>query len=369
MNFVFYYPAQYRGKDDSGNPLKLANCGMFAMISALPPVSMCGGLTQKGLGLGQIGESAAISRLTAELPDFMLVGGQRDRGRAREADPIAFGVVNVSSSRPASSLEKCWPDLIPWPTPPPPPSPPPSPPSPLPPPSSPPFPPWSYSSSSGFLVLLRLVAAGSVDSFDEAARSSLRRRIARTAEVPVLAVTLLIEPASVLITATISVPTQAEGFAVSSRLSVLVGNSTAASSLLEIVLEAEPVLQVIGHEASETGSADRPYVIFLSLLVAVANLAAFAAICRRYVVETRKSLAGAWQSPAKPNASSRTAPTTAGSGSRFALIWVRLGLCSPKSAPKGSSTTTKRSGDLPAGADAATPATNSLRTHTGTCRV
>ena len=107
MNFLFYYPAQYRGVDTEGNRLRFANCGVFAVLPEVPPVTLCGGLSQAGLpALNDLG-SLGID--LTNLPGFMMLGGQRDGGEAQFVDPLRFGTPNMEAGgRPTSaSADRC----------------------------------------------------------------------------------------------------------------------------------------------------------------------------------------------------------------------------------------------------------------------
>ena len=111
MHFLFYYPAQYRGTDREGKPLRFATCGMFALTTALPPLTLCGGLSQTGLP-----DQLPIGQLPVDpnsLPDFMMAGGQKSTGADLFADPLAFGVANLPSGGTPGEADRCWPSGAP----------------------------------------------------------------------------------------------------------------------------------------------------------------------------------------------------------------------------------------------------------------
>ena len=79
MDFIFYYPAQFRGVDSDGNPQLFAFCG--AMVQEISNnfdvYTLCGGLSQTNNG-------------------FLLSGGQ-DKSNASFADPLNFGITNKNA--------------------------------------------------------------------------------------------------------------------------------------------------------------------------------------------------------------------------------------------------------------------------------
>lgn len=71
MDFIFYYPAQYRGTDSNNNPLLFAFCG--ARIDRNSLKTVCGGMGQVAPG------------------PFLTLSGQLSRGNITYADPLGFG--------------------------------------------------------------------------------------------------------------------------------------------------------------------------------------------------------------------------------------------------------------------------------------
>jgi len=115
MNFLFYYPVQYRGTDSTGRALRFANCGMFALASEIPPLSLCGGLSQTGLPeLDDVSALTGLDDLISlnSLPSFFTLGGQNDRGASLYDDPIRFGEANVpvGGSSGVAAAGTCWAD-------------------------------------------------------------------------------------------------------------------------------------------------------------------------------------------------------------------------------------------------------------------
>ena len=130
MNFVFYWPAQYKGTDTRGNPLRFANCGLFVVDSNVPPFTICGGLSQAGGSDDSIGGVINVGSLpfdTNGLPSFWQLGGQRGRGAENYADPVGFGAVNKPEGGMAGVASRCYPGGAPMPPPPAAPPPPPEP--------------------------------------------------------------------------------------------------------------------------------------------------------------------------------------------------------------------------------------------------
>mmetsp|Transcript_12195 Transcript_12195/g.32484 ORF Transcript_12195/g.32484 Transcript_12195/m.32484 type:complete len:659 (+) Transcript_12195:793-2769(+) len=278
MNFIFYYPAQYRGVDADGSPLKLANCGIFAATSALPPVTLCGGLSQTGLGAGAIdsvGFLSQLSSITSSLPDFMVFGGQQGKGRTLEPDPLHFGAINVSSSRPSASRDKCFPagETIPSPLPPPPPAPP--------------------GANLIHSVVLTLRASGNVESYDNSSRAALRTAVASVALVSAGKVTIEIAPASVVITATIATSDSAASSSIADLLTTAMPDATTASALLGISVEINPAVSAVVSVSIappppyKPGEEDLPIVIALASLTGLINIIAFGMLAWTYVLRSR----------------------------------------------------------------------------------
>ena len=76
QDFVFYYPAQYRGVDANGNAERFAMCGLFKAGSEA--YTLCGSLSQA--------DNA-----------YLITSGQEDKGTANKDDPLNFGTANLAS--------------------------------------------------------------------------------------------------------------------------------------------------------------------------------------------------------------------------------------------------------------------------------
>ena len=134
------------------------------------------------------------------------------------------------------------------PRPPPPPPRPPPPPSPPPPSPSPPPAPISIPSP----VVLTMTARGSVS--DYADTSALRGKFATAAGVDAALVTIAVEAGSVLITATIAVPTSTTAAAVQASLTASLGTAASASAALGITVESDPVIAEQSSPLTDTAS-------------------------------------------------------------------------------------------------------------------
>jgi len=95
-----------------------------------------------------------------------------------------------------------------------------------------------------------MTARGSMSDFDDAKRDSLKRSIAAVAGVDASAVTVAITGGSVLITATIAVPTSKTAEAVQTSLANSLGDTTAASNELGITVESVPSIAVTTSPAT-----------------------------------------------------------------------------------------------------------------------
>ena len=113
---------------------------------------------------------------------------------------------------------------------------------PSPPPPSPSPPPPSPSPSSSEFVLLTVTVRGSVSDYPDT--SILQQIIATAAGVEASAVIISVAAASVIITATIEVPTTTTAATVQARLSTSLAIATAAEDVLGIPVEAVPVVLI-----------------------------------------------------------------------------------------------------------------------------
>ena len=95
-----------------------------------------------------------------------------------------------------------------------------------------------------------MTASGSVSDFDDAKKTSLESSIAAVAGVDASDVTVAITPGSVLITATIAVPTSKTAEAVQTSLANSLGTADAASTVLGIPVESVPNIAVTTSPAT-----------------------------------------------------------------------------------------------------------------------
>jgi len=120
-------------------------------------------------------------------------------------------------------------------------------PSPLSPPPSPP------SAPPPLRVVIVIEAAGDVSDYDTTRLATVRQGIASAAGVPPGAVEVAVSAGSVILTATISVPSGMTSNSVSSSLAVAMPDATTASSLLAVTVTATPTI-AIGADGSSGGS-------------------------------------------------------------------------------------------------------------------
>jgi hypothetical protein len=214
QDFLFYYPAQFRGVDASGNRERFAMCGLFNALGF--PATLCGSLDQAAYG-------------------FVLLGSQVDKGDGAKADPLNFGIANrtAPASTPTSSglctvvpsppSPPMSPTLSPSP---PPPSPSPPPPSPSPPPPSPP----PTMSVVGFSLRL----AGDVSSFTSSVLDQMKSAIAARAGVGSSAVELTVTAGSVIVGVSILTPL-ATAASVQSTMATATSSPSSATAMLSNV--------------------------------------------------------------------------------------------------------------------------------------
>ena len=94
MDFLFYYPAQYRGVDSSNRKQLFAFCGGIAVTSPSNAIhTLCGGLSQTGS--------------TSGIPNFLLAGNQVKEGDEAFADPSNFGNANQNTGGQATTRAEC----------------------------------------------------------------------------------------------------------------------------------------------------------------------------------------------------------------------------------------------------------------------
>jgi len=125
------------------------------------------------------------------------------------------------------------------------PAPPPPPPSPSLPPPTPPPPPPPYVAPppSTESVVLQFTASGSVSDWATQDRGSVQRKIAAIAGTTASAVVLTVAAGSVLVTATIAVPSSTTAVAVMDALSARLGSAIEASTALGITVESVPTIR------------------------------------------------------------------------------------------------------------------------------
>merc|ERR1711871_1753899 len=97
MDFLFYYPAQYRGVDTNQNPQLFAFCGAIATNSPDAVHTLCGGLSQAG-------------QTSSGVPNYLLTGVQVKKDDSGYADPLQFGNNNKASGGQSTIQTQCTPD-------------------------------------------------------------------------------------------------------------------------------------------------------------------------------------------------------------------------------------------------------------------
>ena len=126
--------------------------------------------------------------------------------------------------------------------------------------------------------MLTLTASGSVSDYTDSDKSSLQEKVANIAGVDKSLVTIEVVAASVIITATIGVPTSTTAAAVEASLSSKLGTAAAASEELGITVESEPVITTTEELAKEEDSSS-PVAIIVGVLVAVLAVCLLCACC------------------------------------------------------------------------------------------
>ena len=114
----------------------------------------------------------------------------------------------------------------------------------------PPAPPPPSLKAGGATVVLQLTASGSVSDYPDT--KDLQEKIATAAGVASSLVTISVAAASVIITATISVPAGTTAASVQTLLSSKLGTAATASAALGITVESEPT--IIATEAQQESS-------------------------------------------------------------------------------------------------------------------
>ena len=150
------------------------------------------------------------------------------------------------------------------------PAPPPPPPSPsLPPPTPPPpQPPYVAPPPSTESVVLQFMASGSVSDWATQDRGSVQRKIAAIAGTTASAVVLTVAAGSVLVTATIAVPSSTTAVAVMNALSARLGSAIEASTALGITVVSVPTIREGSSGVKVEDSKTMPMDL-LALLIAL----------------------------------------------------------------------------------------------------
>ena len=92
--------------------------------------------------------------------------------------------------------------------------------------------------------MLTLTASGSVSDYEYSDTSTLRQSVATTAGVDMSLITIGVAAASVIITATISIPASTTATTVQTSLASALGTAVAASTRLGITVEEVPTVTV-----------------------------------------------------------------------------------------------------------------------------
>jgi hypothetical protein len=243
QDFLFYYPAQFRGVDARGNRERFAMCGLFNALGN--PATVCGSLDQAYYG-------------------FMLLGSQVNKGDGAKADPLNFGIANrtAPASTPTSPglctlvpSPPMSPTLSPSPPPPspspPPPSPLPLPPSPSPPPPSPsppppsPSPPPPSPPPTMSVVGFSLRLFGDVSSFTSSVLDQMKSAIAARAGVGPSAVEVTVTAGSVIIGVSILTPLATSASVQSAMANATSSPSSATAMLANVTGVSINVLTVV----------------------------------------------------------------------------------------------------------------------------
>ena len=96
--------------------------------------------------------------------------------------------------------------------------------------------------------MFTLTASGSVSDYSDT--SNLQQNIATAAGVDTSLVTISVAAASVIITATIVVPTSATAAEVQTSLSSTLGTAADASAVLSITVESDPTITITSDDSS-----------------------------------------------------------------------------------------------------------------------
>lgn len=229
QDFIFYYPAQFRGQDSNGNNERFAMCGLTE--SGGVANTLCGSLAQANAG-------------------FFIAGDQVDKGDGAKADPTNFGTANLAAV-PSNSSGVCA--FVAGPMQPPAPASPPSPtpsPPPLPVSPPPPFPPGAEKKTV-YRVKVELVASGTVSDITNEKKKAIQRAFATAAGVPKSQVVVSVTAASVLISVIITSATQASADTVKATLAPKLADSASATTFLAeaaITVTATPTLATYSEE-------------------------------------------------------------------------------------------------------------------------
>jgi len=105
------------------------------------------------------------------------------------------------------------------------------------------------------MTVVTLTAAGSVDDYTPAVRSSIIRAFAEGAGASESDVTLIVTPASVRLSVSIASPTRAAAEAIQTAITPLLSSTSAASAFLPSGLAAETVPEIQVVESGRGGSS------------------------------------------------------------------------------------------------------------------
>ena len=186
------------------------------------------------------------------------------------------------------------------PAPPPPPSAPPPPPAPSPPPPTIPFwhlPPPSapYALPSVESVVLEFTASGTVSEWTKAINASVTGKIADIAGTLPSAVNITVVSVpplglSVLVTATIAVPSSTTAVAVMDALSASLGSAEDASAALGITVESIEEVKLAGAAESSISTEEKGAMALLALLVLLLPMLCMVYVAIQYSGKERKYL-------------------------------------------------------------------------------
>ena len=207
QDFLYYYPAQFRGTNSNGDAERFSMCGLWTGGNKAghrngEADTLCGSLSQSG----------TYTYDGQPYPNFVVVGGQVDRGNTRYADPLNFGSKNKAA---AASTTK------------------------------------STCTATNTTITTAFTLSGSVTDYDETKQVAISKTIADAAGVATSAVQLVITAASVQVTAIITVA-GSSGSAVVASLTGS-GGILASANALQLALAANGLSGVTVESAPTAG--------------------------------------------------------------------------------------------------------------------